>query len=123
MFPALSFEKNGKQRSDGASVSPTKLYSITSLHQDIVYTINFIFHMQLLVCEVFSSQQNSKILVKITCGTVLQFRTKRCNPRLLICLVYVNFLRSSRHFDFKTAFSLILSIPSERDHGFNNIRN
>ena len=54
----------------------------------------------------FSSQHYSKFITNITSENVSQIRNKECKTGSFICLVNLNFLRSSRHFNFDTVFAL-----------------
>ena len=71
----------------------------------------------------FSSQHYSNFITSITSENVSQIRTKECKTGSFICKVILNFLRSSRHFNFDTVFVLIVPFLNEIVHGFNNIRN
>ena len=71
----------------------------------------------------FSSQRYSKFIVNITSESVFQIRTKECKTRSCICMVILNFLRASRHFNCDTVFAVIVSFLKESVHGFNKIRN
>ena len=120
MSPELSFEIKRKQRSNGAFVSPTILYSLRSVYN---MSVCGQCRKQVLVCEVYSSQHYSKFITNITSEIVSQIRTKECKPGSFICNVDLSFLRSSRHFNFDTVFAVIVSFLNENVHGFNNIRN
>ena len=71
----------------------------------------------------FSSQPYSKFYANITSQNVSQIRTKECKAGSFICKVNLNFLRSSKHFNFDTVFAVIVSFLNENVHGFNNMRN
>ena len=71
----------------------------------------------------FSSQHYSKYITNISSENVSQIRTKECKTASFICKGNLNFLRSSRHFNFDTIFGVIVSFLNENVHGFNNIRN
>ena len=71
----------------------------------------------------FSSQHYSKFITNITSENVTQICIKECKTGSFNCKVNLNFLRSSRHFNFDTVFAVIVSFLNENVHGFNNIRN
>ena len=71
----------------------------------------------------FSSQHYAKFITNITSENVSQIRTKECKTGSFTCKVNLNFLRSSRHFNFDTVFAVFVSFFNETVHGFNNIRN
>ena len=71
----------------------------------------------------FSSQHYPKSVTNITSEIVSQIRTKECKTRSFICKVNLNFLPSSRHFNYDTIFAVVVSFLNESVHGFNNIRN
>ena len=110
-----------KQRSNGAFVSPTTMYSIRSVYIMRVYADNVV--SKFLFVRSFSSQHYSKVVTNITSIKVSQIRTKKCKTRSFICKVNLNFLRSSRHFNCDTIFAVIVSFLNESVHGLNNIRN
>ena len=74
----------------------------------------------------FNTNNTSEIVSQIRTKDseiVSQIRTKECNTRSFLCKVKLNFLRSSRHFNFDPVFAVIVSLLNENAHGFNNIRN
>ena len=71
----------------------------------------------------FSSQHYSKFITDFISENVSQIRTKERKTGSFICKVNINFLRSSRHFNFDTSFVVIVSFLNENVHGFSNIRN
>ena len=121
MSPRLSFEKKRKQRSNGAFVSPTISYSIRSVYIKRVYAYNVVTKFWFV--RSLSSQHYSKFIANITSENVSQIRTKECKTGSVICKVNLNFLRSSRYFNFDTVFGVIVSLLNENVHGFNKIRN
>ena len=70
----------------------------------------------------FSSQHYSKFITNIASEYVSQIRTKECKTGCFICKVNLNFLRSSRHFNYDTVFAVIVSCLNENVHGFNKNR-
>ena len=62
----------------------------------------------------FSSQHYSKIFTNITSENVSQIRTNKCKTRSFIFKVNLNFLRSSRHFNFGTVFAVIVFFLNAR---------
>ena len=70
-----------------------------------------------------SFQHYSKFITSITSKNVSQIRTKECKTGSFICKINLNFLPSSRNFNFDTVFAVIVSFLNENVHGFNNIRN
>ena len=56
----------------------------------------------------FSSKHYSKFITNIISENVSQIRTKECKTRSFICKVNPDFLRSSRHFNFDTVFTVIV---------------
>ena len=70
-----------------------------------------------------SSQHYSTFISNITSELVSQIRTNECKTVSFICKKCIDFLRSSRHFNFDTGFAVIVSFLNENVHGFNNIRN
>ena len=91
------------------------------VYHERVYADNVVSKFWLV--RSFSSQHYSTFLTIITSENVTQIRTKECKIGSFICKVNLNFLRSSRHFNFDTVFTVIVSLLNENVHGFNNIRN
>ena len=91
------------------------------VHHERVYAYNVVSNLWLV--RSFSSQHYSKFITNITIENVSQVRTKACKTRSFICKVNLNYLRSSRHFNFDKVFAVIVSLLNENVHGFNNIRN
>ena len=91
------------------------------VHHERVYADNVVSKFWFVRC--FSSQHYSKFISIVIFENVSQIRTKECTTRSFICKVNLNFLRSSRHFNFDTVFAVIVSFLNENVHGFNNIRN
>ena len=121
LSPALSFEIKGKQRNNGAFVSPTMLYSIKFVY--IMREFMLAMTSKIWFVRFFSSQHYCKVITNIIFENVSQIRTKICKIRSFICKVNLNFLRSLRHFDCDTTFVVIVSFLNERLHGFNIICN
>ena len=71
----------------------------------------------------FSSQHYSKFISNITSENLSRIPTKERKTGSFICKVNLIFLRSSRHFNFDTNFTVIVSFLNESVHGFNNIPN
>ena len=119
--PALSFEKKSKQRSSGAFVSPTMMYSIKSLYVMRLYTDNDVGKFSFV--KSFSSQHHSKNIRNNATKSLSHVRIKECKIRSIICQVNLNFLRSSSNYICDTIFAVIVSFLNESVRGFNNIRN
>ena len=71
----------------------------------------------------FSSQHYSKCNTNTTSKKVSQIGTKECKTRSFISEVYLKFLGSSRHFNYDTAFAVIVSRLNKSVHDFNKILN
>ena len=70
-----------------------------------------------------SSQHHSKFITNTTSQNVSQIRANECKTKSFICKVYLNFLRSLKHFNCDKISVVIVSLLNETVHGFNNIRN
>ena len=97
------------------------LLNQVGVYPDRVYADNVVSKFWFV--RSFSSQHYSKFNTNITSENVSQIRTKECKTGSFICKRNLNFLRSSRHFNFDTVFAVILSFLTKNVHGFNNIRN
>ena len=62
----------------------------------------------------FSSEHYSKFITNFTSENVSQIRTKECKTGSFICKVNLNFLHSSRNFNFGTVFAVIVSFLNEK---------
>ena len=91
------------------------------VYHERVYADNVVSKVWFL--RSFSSPPYSKFTTNITSKNVSQIRTNECKTRFFIFKVNLIFLRSSRHFNCDTGFTVILSFVNESVHGFNNIRN
>ena len=91
------------------------------VYHERVYVDNVVINLWFV--RSFSSLHYSEFINNITSEKVSQIRTKECKTGSFICKVNLNFLRSSRHFNFDTVFSVIVSFLNENVHGFNNICN
>ena len=69
----------------------------------------------------FSSQHHSKLSANNATENVSQVRNKKCKTRSFICKVNLNFLRSSRHFNYDSRFAVIVFFLNAIVHGFDNI--
>ena len=95
--------------------------SQVSVYHDRVYAYNALSKFWFV--RSFSSQHYSKFITNISSETVSHIYTKECKTGSFICKVNLNFLRSSRLFNFDTVFRVNVSFLNENVHGFNNIRN
>ena len=119
MSPDFSWEIKGKQRNNGAFASPTVIYSVKS-----VYNLRKCMRTMseaISGCEVFPSEQYSKVIANIASKNVIQVRTKKCKTRSFTCEVNLNFFSSSRHFGCDRIFCVIVSLMNERVHSFHKI--
>ena len=91
------------------------------VYHERVYADNVV--SKVWIVRSLSSQHYPKFITNITSETVSQIRTKECKTRSFFCKLNLNFLRSSRHFNFDTVFVVIVSFLKENVHGFTNIRN
>ena len=122
MSPDLSFEIKGKQRSIfSPCVASDFVLNQVGVYHERVYADNFVSNFWFV--RSFSSQHYSKIISNFTSENVSQIRTKECKTGFFICKLNLNFLRSSRRFNFYTVLAVIASFLNENVHGFNNIRN
>ena len=96
------------------------LLNQVGVYDERVYADNVV--SKFWVLRSFSSQHYSKFITIITSSNVSQIRTKECKTRSFICKVNLDFLLSSRHFNFVTVFSVNMYFLNENVHGFNNIR-
>ena len=103
------------------SVANDNVLNQLGIYHERVYANSFV--SKLWFVRSFSSQQYSKFITNIISEHVSQIRTKECKTGSFICKVNLNFLRSSRHFNFDTVFAVIVSFLSENVRGFINIRN
>ena len=90
-----------------------------SEYHERVYTDNVLSKFWLV--RAFCSQQYSQFIGNITSENVSQIRKKECRTRSFNCKVNLNFLRSSRHFNFDTVFAAIVSFLNDSVHDFNCI--
>ena len=106
--PALVFEINGKERSNGAFLLPKKIaLNHVCIYHRIVYGDNIVSKFKFV--GFFSPQHHTIFSSSITCEMMSQIRTKECNTKSFIFKVNINFLRSSRNFNSHTAFASIES--------------
>ena len=123
LSPALSFEIKGKQRSQQWSfrVANNIVLNQVGVYHERVYADNVV--SKIWFVRSFPSPHYSNFITNITCENVSQIRFNECKTRSFTFKLNLNFLRSSRHFNFDTAFAVIVSFLNENVHGFNNIRN
>ena len=91
------------------------------VYHERVYAYNVVSKFWLVRC--LSSQHYSQFITNITYGNVSHIRTEKLKTRSFICKVNLNFLWSSRHFNYDTIFIVIVSFLNESVHGLNSIRN
>ena len=91
------------------------------VYHERVYADNVV--SQFWFVRSFSSQHFSKFITNITSENVSLIRTKECKSGPFICKANLNFLRSSRQFNFDTVFGVIVCLLNKNVHRFNNIRN
>ena len=102
-----------KERSNGAFVSSTKLYSIRSVYIMRVYTDNVVSKFWFV--RSFPSQHHSKLITNITSENVSPVRFKEYKTRSFNRKVNLNFL-ISRHSNCDTAFVVAVSFLNESVH-------
>ena len=78
---------------------------------------------QILICEVLFFSTSSQIHCHFYFRVCVGVRSKVGKTRFLPCKVNLNFLPSSRNFNFDKFFAVTVSFLNKNVHGFNNIRN
>ena len=97
------------------------VFNQVGVYHERVYTDNVVGKIWFLRSSLL--KHYSKFITNNISENLSQIRTKECKTGSLVCKVYLNSLRSSRHFNFDTVFAVIVSFLNENVHGFNNIRN
>ena len=123
MSPALSFEIERNQRSNGVFVSATILCSIRS-----VYIMRECMHAEKVV-NIFwfvssvSSQYHSIFLANFTPENVSQVPTKEWRTTFFIYKINLIFMNSSWYFNSDAVLTVIVSFLNGSLRGFNDVRN
>ena len=118
----LEFRNKRKATQQGSfCVANDNVLTQVGVHHEWVYADNVVSKVWFM--RSFSSQHYSKFKTNIISENLSQIRTKACKTGSFNCKVNLNFLRSSRHFNFDKVFAVIVSFLNKNVHGFNNIRN
>ena len=122
MSPALSFEIKRKATQQwNFRVANHIVLDQVGVYHERVHADNVV--SKLWFERSHPSQHYAKFITNLTSENVSKIPAKECKTRSFTCKVILNFLRSSRHFNFDTVFAVIVSVLNESVCVFNNIRN